>query len=84
MSQRAVEQVLGKLLTDEEFRRRFFEDPHCACVLSGFELSPVELEAVMRREPPWRRSVGASTTGSSGSACPRPQVQRNTRIESLH
>jgi hypothetical protein len=48
MSQRAVEQVLGKLLTDEEFRRRFFEDPHCACFRSGFELSPVELEAVMR------------------------------------
>lgn len=48
MSQRAVEQVLGKLLTDEGFRRRFFEDPHCACFLSGFELSPVELEAVMR------------------------------------
>jgi len=48
MSQRAVEQVLGKLLTDEEFRRRFFEDPHCACFHSGFELSPVELEAVMR------------------------------------
>jgi len=48
MSQRAVEQVLGKLLTDEEFCRRFFEDPHCACFLSGFELSPVELEAVMR------------------------------------
>jgi len=48
MSQRAVEQVLGKLLTDEEFRRRFFEEPHCACFLSGLELSPVELEAVMR------------------------------------
>jgi len=48
MSQRAVEQVLGKLLTDEEFCRRFFENPHCACFLSGFELSPVELEAVMR------------------------------------
>jgi hypothetical protein len=48
MSQRAVEQILGKLLTDEEFRRRFFEDPHCACFSSGFELSPVELEAVMR------------------------------------
>ena len=48
MSQRAVEQVLGKLLTDEEFCRRFFEDPHCACFRSGFELSPVELEAVMR------------------------------------
>ncbi len=48
MSRRAVEQILGKLLTDEVFRRRFFEDPHCACFLSGLELSPVELEAVLR------------------------------------
>jgi hypothetical protein len=48
VSQRAVEQLLGKLLTDEEFRRRFFEDPHCACFRSGLDLSPVELEAVMR------------------------------------
>ncbi len=48
MSQRAVEQVLGKLLTDEEFRHQFFQDPHCACFVSGLELSPVELEAVMQ------------------------------------
>ncbi len=47
MSQCAVEQVLGKLLTDEEFRRRFFEDPRRACFLFGLRLSPVELEAVM-------------------------------------
>ncbi len=48
MSQCAVEQVLGKLLTDEEFRRRFFENPYGACFLFGFKLSPVELDAVMR------------------------------------
>ncbi len=48
MSQCAVEQVLGKLLTNEDFRHEFFEDPHRACVLFGLKLTPVELEAVMR------------------------------------
>ncbi len=48
MSQCAVEQILGKLLTNEDFRHEFFQDPHRACFLFGFKLSPVELEAVMR------------------------------------
>jgi hypothetical protein len=48
MSQRAVEQLLGRLLTDEEFRGRFFEEPQCACYASGFELTPVELHALRR------------------------------------
>ncbi len=48
MSQRAVEQVVGKLLTDEEFRHWFFEDPLRSSVLSGLELSPEELAALVR------------------------------------
>ena len=48
MSQCAVEQVLGKLLTNEDFRHEFFEDPQRACFLFGLKLSPVEMEAVMR------------------------------------
>ncbi|HSB77164.1 MAG TPA: Os1348 family NHLP clan protein [Candidatus Methylomirabilis sp.] len=48
MSQQAVEQTLGRLLTDEEFCRRFFEDPGPTSVLSGLKLSPEELEALRR------------------------------------
>ena len=48
MTQQAVERVLGKLLTDENFRERFFASPELACWEAGFALSPVELEALSR------------------------------------
>ena len=31
MTQQAVERTLGKLLTDENFRDRFFANPELAC-----------------------------------------------------
>ena len=48
MSQMAVEQVLGRLLTDAAFRRQFFEDPWRASVFSGMKLSGAELDALAR------------------------------------
>ena len=48
MTQQAVERVLGKLLTDENFRERFFASPELACWEAGLALSPVELEALSR------------------------------------
>ena len=48
MSQCGVEQILGKLLTNEDFRHQYFEDPQRACLLFGLKLSSVELEAVLR------------------------------------
>lgn len=49
MSHRSVETIIGKLATDEGFRRRFLED--AAAVLDelrgqGWELSPVETGAL--------------------------------------
>jgi hypothetical protein len=48
VTQQAVERVLGKLLTDENFRERFFAGPELACWEAGFALSPIELDALSR------------------------------------
>ena len=48
MSQRGVEQTLGRLLTDAAFRRQFFEDASRATLLSGLTLSSEELDALRR------------------------------------
>jgi hypothetical protein len=48
VTQQAVKRALGKLLTDENFRERFFAGPELACWEAGFALSPVELEALSR------------------------------------
>ena len=48
MSQRVVERAVGKLVTDEGFRNRFFKDPEQASFFEGFDLSREELEALAR------------------------------------
>lgn len=48
MSQAAVERTLGKLITDEGFRDRFFKDPAAASFSAGLELSSAELDALSR------------------------------------
>lgn len=49
MSQRSVERVVGRLVTDEAFRRRFSDDPNAALgemAASGLELTAIELRAL--------------------------------------
>ena len=48
MSQQAVERTLGKLVTDEAFRDRFFANAVAATWEAGLVLSPIELEALSR------------------------------------
>ena len=48
MTQDSVERTLGKLLTDEAFRDRFFIAPVEACREAGISLSSVELDALQR------------------------------------
>jgi hypothetical protein len=50
MSQRSVERVIGRLATDEEFRRRFEENREAVLaelVAAGLELTPVEQRALL-------------------------------------
>jgi hypothetical protein len=53
MSQKAVERAIGKLVTDEAFRRAFGAAPRTAALLAGLELSEDELRA-LRLIPPSR------------------------------
>lgn len=49
MSQVNVERVVGRLVTDDGFRRRFGEDPQGTLrelTASGLELNPCELHAI--------------------------------------
>ena len=48
MSQQAVESILGRLITDEEFRCQFFIDPRSACETQFRDLPTTqEVEALM-------------------------------------
>lgn len=54
MSQRNVEKVIGRLVTDEGFRRRFAEDKETVLqeVLDhGFDLNPCERRALLGLDP---------------------------------
>lgn len=44
MSQRAVEHCIGRLITDDQFRRLAGTSLAQACVQAGLELTPVEIE----------------------------------------
>ena len=58
MSQRHVERLLGRLLTDEELRSAYIRDPADtleALTGEGWEISPVERAALLAEDPAvWR------------------------------
>jgi len=60
MSQLAVERTLGKLLTDEAFRERFFTSPRETVWAAGLRLSDIELAALSGLSRSALRSFSAS------------------------
>jgi hypothetical protein len=59
MSQRDVERTLGRLLTDEGFREDFSLDPARVCLTLGIQLTPGELEALLRIPRSMLATLGA-------------------------
>lgn len=60
MTQQAVERAIGKLVTDADFRERFYVNPEAATWEAGLPLSGAELEALttLSREAVVRFSEG--------------------------
>ena len=46
MSQRGVERVLGRLVTDETFREGFYDDPETALLFYAADLTAGEIDAL--------------------------------------
>lgn len=60
MSQRAVESILGRLITDEEFREEFFREPLEACRINDWGVTPAELSALIGLDPGMLRGMAGS------------------------
>lgn len=63
MGQRAIEMLIGRLITDEDFRRAFEKDPKQTlidlCDL-GVELTETEIASLVNTDPAlWERAAGS-------------------------
>ena len=61
MSQRTVELIIGRLLTDEDLRHRFGKDPVrtlAGLCEQGYELNRIEIDALVSTDPTlWPRTA---------------------------
>lgn len=66
MSQDAVERVLGRLITDERFRRAVGESLEAACLQQGYRLSRLELRFLSELE---LKQISALAAGINPGLC---------------
>ena len=61
--QRTIEMLIGRLITDEQFRAEFLDDPKNTLVAlseRGLDLSPTEIAALVNTDPSlWVRTADA-------------------------
>jgi hypothetical protein len=72
MSQRTVERVVGRLITDEEFRVQFTRLPEqtlAALVEQGWELTAIEVDALVQTD---------TKLWSDGARRINPRLQRSS------
>jgi len=79
MSQHAVERTLGKLLTDESFRERFFTAPRVAAWAAGLRLTDIELAALSGLPRSALRSFSASLDPRISRLCLPPESSPEER-----
>jgi len=80
VTQQAVERALGKLLTDENFRERFFAGPELACWEAGFALSTVELEALSRLSREALAQFSEALDKRNSRPSPDPNRRENGKV----
>jgi hypothetical protein len=79
MSQEAVERTLGKLLTDECFRERFFTTPRVTVWAAGLRLSDIELAALSGLSRSALSSFSASLDHRICRLCPATESSPEER-----
>jgi putative modified peptide len=84
MSQANVERIIGRLITDEEFRRRFAEDPQAALseiTDRGVELTCLELKALASIDPQLTESLAEAIDSRIQKACLHARNDSKERLQ---
>lgn len=86
MSQRSVEIVIGRLVSDEDLRERFRRDARAALARlreSGLELSAIELEALAGLSAPALDRLARALDGrlQRASLAPKRRAQRGALLD---